>query len=182
VNIGSGTINQSFDYRDVGVVLNARPRITASGAVNMEINLELSAIAPGGATLFGGFILDRRQTHSIVTINNGQTIVLSGIFKDRESKIKRKIPLLGDIPLLGALFTSVEDATTTSELLVFITPSVINSPDDNNEASQNDLDFLNLMKSPLGEMKDRKAAIQRLRDRMQQIQEFDNPPDVGHDG
>ncbi|MCA9296279.1 MAG: hypothetical protein KC983_07170, partial [Phycisphaerales bacterium] len=113
-----GGLTQGFDYRAVGVMLNVRPRITAHNGVDMEINLELSKIVPG-QTLFGGAIVDRRQTTTQVVIENRQTIVLSGILQDSETQLIRKVPLLGNIPLLGELFTSRENAKTTSELLVF---------------------------------------------------------------
>ncbi|MEM7230297.1 MAG: hypothetical protein AAF432_15935, partial [Planctomycetota bacterium] len=136
-----GGITQSFDYLPVGVVLNVRPRITSQNDVDMEINLELSSIVPG-QTLFGGFIIDRRQTTTQVIIKDQQTIVLSGILKDTESRLTRKVPLLGDIPLLGELFTSRDNTTTTSELLVFITPVVVDNPAANYEMNAPDLETL----------------------------------------
>lgn len=125
-----GGITQSFDYRQVGVLLNVRPRITAQRAVDMEVNLELSNIVPG-QTLFGGFIIDRRETTTQVIVKNGQTIVLSGILRDQVSSIERKVPGLGDIPLLGQLFKSRENTKTTTELVAFITPIVVDNPSDN---------------------------------------------------
>ncbi|MHC4446188.1 MAG: type II secretion system protein GspD [Planctomycetota bacterium] len=129
-----GGLTESFEYREVGVSLNVRPHITTQGDVDMEVNLELSNIVPG-EILFGGFIFDRRETTTKVSVKNGQTIVLSGILRDEESEIKRKVPFLGDIPLLGELFTSRDKETTRTELLAFITPTVVN------ELSENDTNF-----------------------------------------
>jgi general secretion pathway protein D len=128
----TGSLNQSFEYRQVGVVLNARPRITVERDVDLEIILELSNIVPG-VTLFGGAIIDRRQTSTQVIVRNGQTIVLSGILRDEENEIVRKVPLLGDIPLLGELFKSRETGKTTSELIAFITPVVVDNPSENDD-------------------------------------------------
>ncbi|MEE9128774.1 MAG: secretin N-terminal domain-containing protein, partial [Phycisphaerales bacterium] len=83
-----GTVNEQIDYQQVGVGLNVRPRITVTGDVDLEINLEISSIVPG-AELFGSPIFDRRETTTQVIVKNGQTIVLSGIIKDVESKITR---------------------------------------------------------------------------------------------
>jgi type II secretion system protein D len=124
-----GTITEQFDRQEVGVRINVRPRITVEGDVDMEIDLELSRVVPG--TEGSRIVLDRRQTTTQVIVKNGQTIVLSGILREEESDILRKIPLLGDIPIIGALFSSTDRETTQTELLAFITPIVVDSPDEN---------------------------------------------------
>ena len=139
-----GNPTDSFEYREVGVSLNVRPRITTQHHVDMEINLELSTISD--ERLFGGAILDRRETTTRVVVKSGQTIVLSGILRDEESEIIRKVPFLGDIPLLGLLFQSREIETTRTELIAFITPYVVDNPDENdtnfNEAERQRLQDL----------------------------------------
>lgn len=122
----TGAVTQTFDYRAVGIQLRARPRITVQGDVDLRVNLQVSSIAPGlGAN--GGFIFDRRQTTTQLIVRDRQTIVISGILRRSDADIVRKIPLLGDIPLLGHLFRSREKSSVTSELLVFITPIVVNN-------------------------------------------------------
>lgn len=122
-----GGVVQSFDYRAVGIQLRVRPRITVNRDVDLRVNLELSSIQPQ-QTLFGGFIIDRRETTTQLIVRNGQTIVISGILRSETSDIKRKVPLLGDIPLLGALFTSIDKEVTRTELVAFITPVVVDNP------------------------------------------------------
>ena len=127
-----GGLTQSFTYRAVGVLLNVRPRITAEGDVDIEINLELSSDT--GRTGVGqGAIISRRQATSQVVVKNGQTIVLSGILKEIESQTRRKIPLLGDLPIIGDLFTSTEDSLQRTELIAFITPTVVENPSANDD-------------------------------------------------
>jgi type II secretory pathway component GspD/PulD (secretin) len=121
-----GTQTQTFDYRAVGIQLRARPRITVQGDVDLRVNLQLSSIAPG-QTSNGGFIFDRRQTTTQLIVKDRQTIVISGILRKQESDILRKVPLVGDIPILGWLFRSRDKSTVTTELLVFITPIVVNN-------------------------------------------------------
>jgi len=123
----NGSLNQSFDYQAVGVLLNVRPRITAQRDVDMEINLELSSIVPG-QTLFGGAIVDRRETSSRIIVKNGQTIVLSGILREDESYISRGLPLLSEIPLIGEIFKSREKSHSRTETVAFITPTVVDNP------------------------------------------------------
>lgn len=130
-----GTLNQSFDYRAVGIQLRVRPRITVNRDVDLRINLELSSIVPGQA-LFGGFIVDRRETTTHLIVRDGQTAVISGILRNEVSEIRRKVPLLGDIPLIGALFTSKEDANRRTELVAFITPIVITNPEEFDDANR----------------------------------------------
>jgi general secretion pathway protein D len=125
----TGNQIQSFDYRAVGIALRVRPRITMRRDVDLRVNVELSSIVPG-QTLFGGFLVDRRETTTQVIVQNGQTIVISGILRAENSDIVRKIPVLGDIPLLGAIFRSKETTKNNTELLVFITPIVVDNPDD----------------------------------------------------
>jgi general secretion pathway protein D len=125
-----GGFQQNVDYRDVGVVLNARPRITAQRDVDMEIYLELSNVVPG-QTLAGSPVFDQRYTSTRVIVKNGQTIVIAGILKDQESQITRGIPLLMDIPWLGELFKSRENSVDRRELVAFITPLVVDNPEEN---------------------------------------------------
>ena len=125
----SGLVEGGFEYRDVGVMLNVRPRITAHGDVDLTINVELSDQT--GAGVGDNPIFSRRQVRSQVQLRDGQTVLIGGILKESEQKIKRKFPLLGDIPLIGALFSSVDDTTIREELLVFITPTIVETLEDN---------------------------------------------------
>ncbi len=132
-----GNPTDSFEYRSVGVILNARPRITAQREVDIDLRLELSAVVPG-QTLFGGAIIDKRETTTNVVVRNGQTIVLSGILRESESRITRKVPLFGDIPLIGELFKSRTNQTQTTELVAFVTPMVVDDPSENDTNFQED--------------------------------------------
>ena len=124
----SGLVEGGFDYRDVGVMLNIRPRITAHGDVDLSINVELSDQT--GEGVGDNPIFSRRQVRSQVQLRDGQTVLIGGILKESESKTKKKVPLLGDIPLIGGLFSSVDDNTIREELLVFITPVIVHSLDE----------------------------------------------------
>jgi general secretion pathway protein D len=118
------TVVQSFNYTPVGTYLRIRPHITNEKDVDLTINLQLSSIVPG-ETSFGNFIFDRRETTTHVVIGDGETVMLSGIIRQELSKDVRKIPLLGDIPLIGSLFRSTDTARNNRELIAFITPHVI---------------------------------------------------------
>lgn len=131
----NGNLLQSFDYRAVGLDLRVRPRITVKKDIDLRVNVELSSIVPG-QTLFGGAIVDRRETTTQLIVKDGQTVVISGIIRNELSDVVRKVPLLGDIPLLGELFKSREKSNKSTELFVFITPIVINNTDDADELNE----------------------------------------------
>lgn len=131
LNTGGG-VQANFDQIPVGIGLNVRPRITKDRNVNMQIEVLLSNVnvtSPEGVG--GNPIIDRRQTNTTATVKNGQTIVLSGIRKETENKIKNKVPLLGDVPVLDWVFANTSETKAVTELLVFVTPLVVDNPDAN---------------------------------------------------
>ncbi len=129
---GGGT-TASFSQIAVGIGLNVRPRITKDRNVAMEVEVLYSNVARVATTNTPGNnpTIDRRQTNTSVVLKNGQTIVLSGIRTESEAKNKTKVPLLGDVPLLDWVFSNSERTTSTSELVLFITPIVVDNPDEN---------------------------------------------------
>ncbi len=178
---------QNFEYQAVGVQIDVRPRITAERDVDMEINLELSSIVPG-ETLFGGAILDRRETTTKVIVKNGQTIVLSGILTDSESSVKRGLPLLSELPLIGDLFASHSTNKITTELVAFITPVVVDNPTENDKFNEGARERLKELSKPLKEQnKKRKDIRERIVDpkarieRMEQGAGDDNDEDQDND-
>ncbi len=138
----TGNVVNSFDYRSVGIQLRVRPRITKERNVDLRVNIELSSIREG-ETLFGGFIVDRRETTTQLIVGDSQTVVISGILRQQEDIINRKVPLLGDLPLIGALFRSTSRSTTNTELVAFITPIVVESTLGEDGIDFNELDELN---------------------------------------
>jgi type II secretory pathway component GspD/PulD (secretin) len=128
--------SNAIEYQSVGIGLNVRPRITPAGDVDLEINLEISNINAAASAAVGGSSInsptfDRRETTTEVIVKDGQTVVISGILKDTESQVRRKVPFLGDIPFVGELFKSYDNQNTRTELLAFITPLVVDNPNEN---------------------------------------------------
>ena len=148
-----GNVVSSFEQIAVGIGVNVRPRITREKNVAMEIEILLSNVDNTGAASPGDNpTIKRRQTNTTVTVKNGQTIVLSGIRTESEGTTKRKVPILGDIPILDLLFSSESEASVVSELVVFVTPIVVDNPDDN-DVNFNELDRKRLeqLSEPLSE-------------------------------
>ena len=129
-----GSTTSSFEQRAIGVGINVRPRITADKNVAMQVQILLSDINPTLSAAFassGNPVVNRRETTTTITVMNNQTIVISGIRFESEADVERKIPLLGDIPVLGNVFKSTEKSKEVKELLVFITPTVVDNPNEN---------------------------------------------------
>jgi general secretion pathway protein D len=163
-----GTVNETTEYFSVGINLNVRPRITAHGDVDIEINLELSNIDVAASAVAVSPVFDRRETTTQIIVQDGQTIVISGILRDFESRVRRKVPLLGDIPLVGEIFKSWENQTTRTELLAFITPYVVDNVLENdtnyNERARKRLEQLS---KPLKEQ-EREEPEEQIRKRLLQ--------------
>ena len=121
----------SFDIeeKEVGTTLRIRPHITNDGSVDLLINLEISRVVPGSESQ-GNFIFDIRRVTTHVIVKHGQTIMLSGVLRQDDFRELRKVPLLGDIPLLGELFRSIDDRVRNRELVIFVTPRVMQAPED----------------------------------------------------
>ena len=119
-----GNINRSITYRAVGTRLTVRPHITQDWDVDLLINVEVSRVQPG-ETLEGNPTFDRRETDTHIVVKDGETVMLSGIVRQEQFSEKRKVPVLGDVPLLGGLFQSTDTKDANLELIVFITPRVV---------------------------------------------------------
>ena len=148
----SGGTTASFTQIAVGIGLNVRPRITKDRNVAMEIEVLYSNVgrSPPAGTPGNNPTIDRRQTNTTVVVKNGQTIVMSGIRTESESKNKTKVPLLGDVPGLDWVFSSSERVTNTNELVLFITPLVVDNPDENDSNyNVSELERLRALEKPL---------------------------------
>ncbi len=129
LNTREGGRNDSFQYRDVGIILEVTPHINNSEEVALKIRVESSNIR-NGETLFGGAILDTRSFKTDMVVKSGETLVLGGIIQQEMSDIVRKVPLLGDIPILGYAFKKRDKVERDVELMVFLRPIVTRSFED----------------------------------------------------
>lgn len=113
----------SVSFKSYGILLEVEPQINSDGSVSGTVNAEVSAVDPG-ITVMGipGFLT--RRTEANFHSRSGEAVVLSGLYSQELSKSVSKVPLLGDVPLLGALFSSTTEARKNSELVVFIVPHV----------------------------------------------------------
>jgi pilus assembly protein CpaC len=129
------TQNQfTVEYKPYGVVLNLRPTADRNGNIQTEIEAETSeidtsvAVSIGGSASVPGFRTRKVKTN--VTVRHGETIVLSGVFSHDEQKAVSKLPGLGHIPIIGEFFKSRAFDSTKRELVIFVTPRIVNPDSD----------------------------------------------------
>lgn len=120
----NATVVNTIEYRDTGVLLTVMPRVNAGGLVTMEIKQEVSEL--GTEDFAGGnpSIL-QRQIESTVAIHSAQTVVLGGLIREKRTNTESGIPGLHQLPLVGALFGTKGDDRARTELVVLITPRVV---------------------------------------------------------
>jgi general secretion pathway protein D len=124
----NGNLTFNYAFQDVGIVLTVTPRITANGYVTMDVTQTANDLQ--GFTDFNAPIVNQRQADTTVSVRDGETIILGGIIRNNVTSTVKKIPLLGDIPILGNLFRSTEKGNVKTELLVFLTPRVVKDPEE----------------------------------------------------
>ncbi len=129
----------TFDYKDVGIKLNIEPTVHLNNTVTLNLKLEISTL--GDALNFGNgqvqYKFGTRTTETIINLRDGETVIIGGLIKDEERKSRFKIPILGDIPLLGKLFASADDGTIKTDILMSITPNIVRGmelPDKDSQA------------------------------------------------
>ena len=123
--ISTTSTTSSIEYKDVGKTLKITPSISKDRLVRLKIALEVTDLE--STTDFRPTTL-KRTVDTTVIVKDGNTIVIGGLIDDSFSKIQYKVPCLGEIPGLGALFSSLTDTNTKTNLYVFLTPRVLGSP------------------------------------------------------
>ncbi|WP_415886712.1 type IV pilus secretin PilQ [Neptuniibacter sp. QD37_6] len=113
----------SIQFKDVVLKLDVTPRINPGDRVAMDLEIKQDSI--GSVLPNGELSIDNNELTTSVVVPDGQTIVLGGVFKNETSEAMGKIPLLGDLPIMGALFRNKENKSEKTELLIFITPKVV---------------------------------------------------------
>ncbi len=121
-----GSLNpfQTVERRDVGLTLTLTPQINAGNTIQLTLAQEISSIAQGTSGAVD-LITNQRTLNTSVEVENGQILVLGGLIDDNLTESEQKVPILGDIPLLGALFRSREVERSKRNLLNFIRPTIL---------------------------------------------------------
>jgi general secretion pathway protein D len=125
----TGIITESTNFLDVGLKLDVEPTVHIEDEVNIKVNLEVSSIVREIRSPLGSltYRVGSRSAGTVLRLKDGETQVLAGLISDEERKSVSKVPGLGDIPLLGRLFSSHKDTAVKTEIVLLITPRVVRS-------------------------------------------------------
>ena len=123
-SVTNSTVTTSLEYRDAGIILKYTPRVNIDGTITAVIHTEVST--PQYVEDLKAYRFNTRSADTTVTVRDGQPMVIGGLIGAEDAKSVSKIPFLGDLPILGALFRNHKKNKTESELMIFLTAHVIN--------------------------------------------------------
>jgi type IV pilus assembly protein PilQ len=112
----------SIQFRKANLKLEVTPQITPEGNVILDVDVNKDSV---GRNTSAGFAIDTKHVKTQVLVENGGTVVIGGIFTQNERDEVNKVPVLGDVPILGNLFKNTVRTANKTELLVFLTPKVV---------------------------------------------------------
>ncbi|MDO6591942.1 type II secretion system protein GspD [Loktanella sp. D2R18] len=121
----SAPIVNTISFRDTGILLTVKPRVSSGGQVILEIEQEVSSVSNTTTSGIDSPTISQRRIETSVIVTDGQTIALGGLIQESNNQTNTQVPGAGDVPILGALFRNRSDTIAKTELLILITPRVI---------------------------------------------------------
>lgn len=141
----TATTSWSAEFVDVGITISVTPTISKDGFVKMHIKPEVSTLRSwfeiqddAGTTQIRLPEVDTSNAETVVMVKDGRTIIIAGLIKEYDLRSEKKVPILGDIPVVGRLFKSSYDERKTRELVIFLTPHIISGGDDMLHVDENE--------------------------------------------
>ena len=132
---------RTIERQDIGVSLKVKPQINEGDTITMEIEQEVSNIS-GSATGAVDIVTNKRSINTTVQLEDGALLVLGGLIDEKVVNTEQKVPGLGDIPIIGALFRTSKSTKVKQNLLVFIRATIIKDPDRARQLSQRKYNFM----------------------------------------
>ena len=130
LNSNNGSVINSVEYKDTGVILKVTPRVNASGLVLLDIAQEVSDVATNQTSGIDSPTISTRRISTSIAVQDGQVIALGGLFRNSKTLGKNGLPVVSRIPVLGALFGSHNNVESRTELLIILKPHVLRTLDD----------------------------------------------------
>ena len=133
---GQGNIINNYSREDIGITLKVKPRLSSNNQVTLEVEAEIEDILPGSSAASDRPTTTKRKVTTNAIVNNGETIILGGLMKSAAGKGDVKVPILGDIPILGEVFTSHSDVNAQINVVVYLTPYIVRKSSDLQQLKQ----------------------------------------------
>lgn len=127
---GASNVLNNYSREDIGITLKVKPRLSSNNKVSLEIETTIEDILPGSGTSADRPTTTKRSVKTNAIINHAETIILGGLIKSADGNSVTKIPILGDIPIIGKLFTSHGDSNSKVNVVIYITPYIIKKSSD----------------------------------------------------
>ena len=121
----TATFSRSIEYRDTGILLTVTPRINEKGLVAMDINQEVSDVSEQRIEGINSPIILKRQAQTSLVVQDGKTIIIGGLIREKKDTTQEGIPFLYKLPYIGMLFSFNKEVIDKTELLMMITPHVV---------------------------------------------------------
>lgn len=122
----TGAITYDYQYQDVGIKLNVEPTINLHDDISLKMTLEVSSIGENvGTTDDPQYSIRTRTAESVMSLRAGESVIIGGLISDEERRTIRKVPLLGDVPILGYLFSNYDTSDAQTDILMAITPIMV---------------------------------------------------------
>jgi general secretion pathway protein D len=127
---GQGNIINNYSREDIGITLKVKPRLSSNNKVTLEVEAEIEDVLPGSSAAADRPTTTKRKVVTNAIVNNGETIILGGLMKSSGGKNSTRVPVLGDIPVLGRLFRSDADVESQVNVVIYLTPYIVRKSGD----------------------------------------------------
>jgi general secretion pathway protein D len=145
LSLSSNNLDNAFrtvQRENVGISLDVKPQISAAGTIKLFVRLEVSSIAGPVSTSNQELILNKRGIENTFMADDGQIVVIGGLLSDEERRTIEKVPVLGDVPLLGNFFKSKAKSRTKTNLMIFLRPVILRTAADNRRLTEQRYGYL----------------------------------------
>ena len=150
LSLSSSNLDNAFrtvQRENVGIQLDVKPQINSSGSIKLFVRQEVSSIAGPVSSTNQELILNKRGIENTFTVDDGQIVVIGGLLSDEERRTIEKTPVLGDIPVLGNLFRSRARSRTKTNLMIFIRPTILRTPEDSRRLTEQRYGYLRALQA-----------------------------------
>ena len=132
----SPLVLSNVQYKETGVVLEVTPRVSSSGFVTLDVNQSVSSVVPTTSSAINSPTFSQRRLTSTISVKSGNSVLLGGLIQDQDNRDASGIPILHEIPVIGALFGNRNDTTARTELIMFLTPYVLSGDEETSDITR----------------------------------------------